>query len=110
MKRLLHLSFASSLVFAFLFGVGVSTTVKTNSPTKVEASSSSYWDSWISSNSAILSTGGTTLVKALKSKITQVSDGSTNTISYNGLWSSYKTSDAVPGSNGAYIWDMYGGF
>lgn len=71
---------------------------------------SSYWSTWISNNSSALSTGGTTLVSALKSKITQVADGSSNTISYNGLWSAYQTSDPVPGSNGAYIWDMYGGF
>ena len=71
---------------------------------------SSYWSSWISSHSSELSSGGTSLVTALKQKITQAADGSSNTISYNGLWDAYKTSDSVPGTNGSYIWDMYGGY
>ena len=97
---------------ALVFSCGLIGGVHTHKD-KVEethASKSSYWDSWISSNSSALNTGGTTLVSALKSKITQVADGSSNTISYNGLWDAYKTSDAVPGSNGSKIWDMYGGF
>lgn len=77
-------------------------------PAKEEAtaSKSSYWDSWITSNSSKITTGGTTLMSALQTKI----GSGTTTISYGGLWSAYQTSDTVPGSNGTKIWDMYGGF
>lgn len=110
MKKTISIILGSLLTASIFSSVSLIHKNQEQAPIKVEASASSYWDSWTSSNSAALNAGGTTLVTALKSKITQVSDGSSNTISYNGLWDAYKTSDAVPGSNGNYIWDMYGGF
>ena len=105
-KSLITLLASFSLLIA-----GFSVALSKNTPSKVEAvGKSSYWNTWISNNSSALSTGGTTLVTALKNKITQVSDGSANTVSYDGLWNAYKTSDSVPGANGTKIWDMYGGF
>lgn len=98
---LIALATSSLLVLGF----GVNLYFK---PAKEEviASKSSYWDSWITSNSSKITTGGTTLMTALQSKISS----GTTTISYGGLWSAYQTSDTVPGSNGTKIWDMYGGF
>ena len=101
--------FLSSLALSLSLGAAFAT----NEMSKVNAATPSpetYWNTWISNNQAALNAGGTTLVTALKQKITQVADGKDNTVSYNGLWSAYKESDSVPGSNGAYIWDMYGGF
>ena len=74
---------------------------------------SAYWDSWASTNSSIINKGGKNFVSALKSKITQVADGNSNTVSYAQLWTIYKESDAVPGTENLakpLIWDMYGGF
>ena len=76
----------------------------------VAASKDTYWNSWISNNSTTIAKGGSGFVSILKTKITQVADGNSNTVSYDGLWNAYKTADAVPGSGGAKIWDMYGGF
>lgn len=73
-------------------------------------SASSYWNSWISNNTAAINAGGTTLLTALKAKITQVADGSDNPVGYGGLWNAFKSADPVPGSNGSYIWDTYGGY
>ena len=105
------------LVAAFAMGLGVFNLVNNNKVNKqveeTNASSSSYWDSWVSANSGLISTGGTEFVTALKTKITQAKDGNDNTVSYNGLWTAFKTSDPVPGSENLTkpkIWDMYGGF
>lgn len=65
----------------------------------------SYWSSWISSNSSTISTGGSSFMAALKTKI----GSNTTTVSYDNLWSAYKTTDPVPGTNGSYIWDTYAG-
>ena len=103
-------------IFAGLIGVflavGLLSTslISSNKTTEAEATSSSYWSSWISSNSSAISTGGSTLMSAVKTKI---SSGTTK-ISYSGLWAAYKTSDIVPGyesssDSSKKIWDMYGG-
>lgn len=70
----------------------------------------SYWTNWISSNQSALSTGGTTLVTALRNKIANVAAGSSNKLSYDDLWNAYAKTDGIPGSNGTRIYDMYGGF
>ena len=104
------------LIAGFAMGLGVFSYSKVSKQPlakEAESSSSDYWSFWISNNSTALSKGGTTLVTALKSKITQVSDGSANTVSYDGLWTAYKESDPVPGTESLtkpLIWDMYGGF
>lgn len=69
----------------------------------------SYWTSWISSNQTALSTGGTTLVNALRNKIANVEPGTINTPNYDGLWTAYAKTDGIPGSNGTKLYDMYGG-
>lgn len=106
MKKKIIAPIAGLSLLFFAFGV---TQIK-QSPKQAEASSGTYWSSWVSSNLQTIETGGTAFVSVLKSKITQVSDGQANTVSYNGLWDAYKTSDAVPGSNGSKIWDVYGGY
>ena len=103
-KKIIGLiSLATSSLLVLGFGINLYF-----QPTKEEvtASKSSYWDSWITSNSGKIATGGTTLMSALSTKIS----GGTTSIGYKGLWDAYKTSDSVPGSNGTKIWDMYGGF
>ena len=77
---------------------------------KAVADMGTYWNDWIENNASALATGGTTLVTALKSKITQIADGKDNPVSYNGLWKKFKSSDSIPGANGDYIWDTYGGY
>ena len=72
---------------------------------EVNATNDSYWSSWISSNQSAINSGGTILLKALQTKITENHE----VPSYDHLRYDYEISDAVPGSNGAYIWDMYGG-
>lgn len=66
----------------------------------------SYWASWIESNKGYINSGGSTLLTKLQNKI----NSNTTRVTYAGLWDAYKTTDTVPGYNGAYIWDTYGGF
>lgn len=81
-----------------------------NNKEVIAAGKDSYWSSWISANASTIEKGGKNFVTALKTKITQVQDGNDNIVGYDSLWAAYKTSDPVPGSNGSYIWDTYGGF
>ena len=74
------------------------------------ASKDDYWENFILGNESTIERGGTNLVNALRPYITQIADGQSNTISYNGLWTAYAESDGIPGSNGTRIYDMYGGF
>lgn len=113
-KSLLKVAF-STLTAALAVGMFFALGSKSKKPEEVQAvGKDSYWSSWISSHTADLNnTDCQDLVSALKTKITQVKDGNSNTVSYDGLWDAYKTSDAVPGSESLSkpkIWDMYGGF
>lgn len=115
MKKSLLKVALSALTATLAVGLFFALGSKSKKPEEVQAvGKDSYWSSWISSHTADLNnTDCRNLVSALKSKITQVSDGSANTVSYDGLWDAYKTSDAVPGSeslSSPKIWDMYGGF
>lgn len=92
----------SLLSLAISIGVCVNGFEK-DAPMKVEASS--YWTSWINENSTTINNGGASFLDALQTKISDAT-----TISYDGLKTAYKTSDAIPGSNGQYIYDVYGGF
>ena len=88
-----------------VLGFGINLCLK---PSKEEAIASkySYWDSWISTHSQVIQDGGEALYNALNAKL---ADGFID-LSYDDLWAAYQTTDAVPGSNGTKIWDMYGGF
>ncbi len=100
------ITFALSLATLF----GAFTLSFANSDTKVTRvtaevnSADTYWSSI--SESAI-SSGGKTLFDALNKKISSHSN-----VGYDGLYDSYKKTDAVPGTEGdnALFWDMYGGF
>ena len=113
-KSLLKFAFSSvvaTLATGMLFVFGA----KTKKPQEAQATGKdSYWSSWIASHTADLNnTDCRDLVSALKTKITQATDGNANTVSYDDLWTIYKTSDAVPGTESLAkpkIWDMYGGF
>lgn len=97
-------------LIALSFGLVTASTFSIQKETiEANASSFTYWDSWISSHSSELEAGGPTLVSALKEKITQAPDGSANTVSYNGLWAAFQKTDSVPGTNGNKIIDYYGG-
>ena len=97
-------------LIALSFGLVTASTLSIQKETiEANASSFTYWDSWISSHSSELEAGGPALVSALKEKITQAPGGSANTVSYNGLWAAFQKTDSVPGTNGNKIIDYYGG-
>ncbi len=97
---------ASILLGAFFsLSLSVSSSYASNRVLTAEATKSNYWSSFIANNTSNLTKGGEALLEALSTKI------STNvkTLSYDGLWTAYKSTDIIPGTSSS-IWDMYGGF
>ena len=102
MKKKIIAPIAGLSLLFFAFGV---TQIK-QQPKQAEASSGTYWSSWVSSNQGTIATGGKELVTAIQKKI---SSGVKN-IGYDGLYNAYKETDTIPGSNKTIIWDMYAGY
>lgn len=86
--------------------IGVSIELFNNSdkPFQANASASSYWDSWATTNASTISSGGIDFLDILQTKI----NSNTTHLSYAQLWTAYRDSDVVPGTTNK-IWDMYGG-